>query len=364
MKRWFTGLFAAIVVIGFSTADTQEGPELFQQNCAVCHGNTGEGGVGPALAGNQVLEDSSAVIDQVLHGGGGMPAFGDRLSDEQVAAVLTHERNNWGNDFGEVTAQQVAQQRDGQQQTAREPTADEEWLIARARGAFVENCSICHGADASGDIGPALAGNSRLADADLVAGQILHGGGGMPAFGPLVSDEEIAGIAGVIRTSFGNQFGPVSVEEVAQQREQLVEGGAWFSLSQAARGYGEFKKHCIACHGTQLEGRSPNPPLTGDRFAQDWGGKSVRELFDFVSTEMPQGNPGTLVDTVYADLVALILQRNGLPAGARDLDPVSTSLDRMVIPVTVAGGGEGQEGEEGDEGQEPEEAEEDPEGGG
>jgi mono/diheme cytochrome c family protein len=369
MKRWLTILFAAVVTVGLSTADTQEGPQVFQENCAMCHGNEGQGGVGPALAGNEQLEDTEAAINQVLQGGGGMPAFADQLSDEQVAAVLTHERNSWGNEFGEVTADQVAQARGGQGRqeqsasaSAEEPTPEQVWQIARARGPFVENCSICHRVDASGDIGPALAGNGRLGDASLVLGQILHGGGGMPAFGPHLSDEEIAGIAGVIRTSFGNEFGPVSVEEVARQREQLVEGGAWFSLSQAARGYGHFREHCIACHGTQLEGRPPNPPLTGERFAQDWGGKTVRELFDFVRRNMPQGNPGSLTDSVYADAVALILQRNGFPAGERDLNP-SAALDQMLIPTTIGGGGGGQEAaEEAEEEPEEEEAEGDREG--
>jgi mono/diheme cytochrome c family protein len=218
------------------------------------------------------------------------------------------------------------------QEGSGEPTPEQEWQIAKARGLFVENCAVCHDADASGDIGPALAGNGRLADSGLVVGQILFGGGGMPAFGSMVTDEQIAGIAGVVRTSFGNEFGPVNVDQVAQQREQLIRGGAWYSLAQAARGYGEYKKHCIACHGTNLEGRNPNPALSGEAFASEWGGRTVEELLAFVSTQMPAGDPGSLVDTVYADLVALVLQKNGLPPGLRDLDPTATYLDQLVIP--------------------------------
>jgi mono/diheme cytochrome c family protein len=232
-------------------------------------------------------------------------------------------------------ADQLAQAQDQQaqrSQSAQEPTPEQEWQIGRARGLFVENCSLCHDVDASGDIGPALAGNGRLADPGLVVAQILFGGGGMPAFGSQLTDEQVAGIAGVVRTSFGNQFGPVSIQQVAQQREQFVQGGAWYSLAQAARGYGEYRKHCIACHGTNLEGRNPNPALSGEEFANEWGGRSVSELFDFVSAEMPAGDPGNLVDTVYADLVALILNRNGVPAGSKDLDPTADYLGQLVIP--------------------------------
>jgi len=79
--------------------------------CASCHGADGEGGVGPALAGNQELQDTSYVLNHILYGEGIMPAFNDQLSDEQIAAVATYVRNAWGNDFGAITAEQVRQAR-------------------------------------------------------------------------------------------------------------------------------------------------------------------------------------------------------------------------------------------------------------
>lgn len=90
------------------------GQDVYQQQCAQCHGQNGRGGIGPALAGDQNLQDAQWVVDQILHGGGGMPAFADQLSNEQIAAVATHERTSWGNSFGEVTEDQVAQVRGGQ----------------------------------------------------------------------------------------------------------------------------------------------------------------------------------------------------------------------------------------------------------
>ena len=114
MKRKIAGVISATLVAGFLTVQAQnEGEQVYQQ-CAACHGPDGAGGAGPALAGNQNLESANYHISRILNGGAGMPAFRDQLSDEQIAAVATFERTSWGNSFGEVTAEQVAQQRSGQ----------------------------------------------------------------------------------------------------------------------------------------------------------------------------------------------------------------------------------------------------------
>jgi Cu/Zn superoxide dismutase/glucose/arabinose dehydrogenase/mono/diheme cytochrome c family protein len=88
----------------------QQGQEVYMNNCAVCHGNQGKGASGPALAGNDELQNTEHVVNQILHGGGGMPPFADQLSDEQIAAVATFIRTNWRNDFGAVSPEQVAEQ--------------------------------------------------------------------------------------------------------------------------------------------------------------------------------------------------------------------------------------------------------------
>lgn len=94
-----------------TSIDTATGDQLYVQNCAGCHGQAGEGGSGPALVGNEALTDDSAVVEQILNGGGGMPAWQNRLSDEEVAAVGTHIRTNWGNDYGQVSAEEAESQR-------------------------------------------------------------------------------------------------------------------------------------------------------------------------------------------------------------------------------------------------------------
>lgn len=90
------------------------GAQIFhEQGCAGCHGRNGGGGIGTKLAGNTSLSNTGAVIHQILHGGGGMPPFGGKLSNQQVAAVATYVRTSFGNDFGKVKASQVAADRHG-----------------------------------------------------------------------------------------------------------------------------------------------------------------------------------------------------------------------------------------------------------
>jgi mono/diheme cytochrome c family protein len=84
---------------------------LFRRNCSSCHGNAGEGGIGPRLAGSTKMESQTLIINQVLFGSEYMPPFADMLSNEEIAAIATFVRNSWGNAYPEVTAEAVAELR-------------------------------------------------------------------------------------------------------------------------------------------------------------------------------------------------------------------------------------------------------------
>ncbi len=67
------------------------GQELFGANCAVCHGPSGAGTrTAPALGGVVDRLGPDGVEATIRDGRGGMPAFGDRLSDGQIAALADH----------------------------------------------------------------------------------------------------------------------------------------------------------------------------------------------------------------------------------------------------------------------------------
>ena len=85
------------------------GEQVYQKNCAVCHKENGEGiaGVFPALKGSDMaLNDITAHINTVVNGvqGTAMSAFGKQLSEVDLAAVITYERNAWGNATGQWIA--------------------------------------------------------------------------------------------------------------------------------------------------------------------------------------------------------------------------------------------------------------------
>ncbi len=92
-----------------------EGDTVFHRtaNCANCHGDEGQGGFGPTLAGNDYLAGVGGLIGIILGGfeEHGMPAFANALDDRQVAAVATFVRNSWGNDYGLVREAWVATRR-------------------------------------------------------------------------------------------------------------------------------------------------------------------------------------------------------------------------------------------------------------
>jgi len=112
------------VAAGASTAIN--GKQLYGAKCVACHQASGLGvaGVFPPLAGAEwVLGDEKVLVSILLHGvqgelvvkgntyNGVMPAFGT-LSDEEIAAVLSYIRSDWGNQATPITAATVKAQRE------------------------------------------------------------------------------------------------------------------------------------------------------------------------------------------------------------------------------------------------------------
>lgn len=84
------------------------GEQVYTTHCAVCHQATGQGvpGVFPSLQGSPVATGPvEGHLNIVLNGGRpgtAMPAFAQQLSDADIAAVVTYERNSWGNKTGDT----------------------------------------------------------------------------------------------------------------------------------------------------------------------------------------------------------------------------------------------------------------------
>jgi len=86
---------------------------------------------------------------------------------------------------------------------------------------FTTNCQACHQAAGTGIKGafPALAGDPFVTGAPSgPTNRVLTGKGGMPAFGPQLSDAEIAAVLSYIRSAWGNHAAAVTPAQVSASR--------------------------------------------------------------------------------------------------------------------------------------------------
>lgn len=83
-----------------------QGEQVYAKACMACHGAQGEGGVGRAIAGSPIVNGSlTAHIDIIVNGSRvnpAMAAYRETLSEVDTAAVITYQRNAFGNDTGDV----------------------------------------------------------------------------------------------------------------------------------------------------------------------------------------------------------------------------------------------------------------------
>ncbi len=108
-----------------------DGKQLFSANCAACHQASGLGlpGVFPPFVGSEWILGSEKTLASILiHGmsgsltvkgsnyNGAMPAFGETLSDAELAGVMSYIRSEWGNAAPAVTPEAVKAQRDATQE--------------------------------------------------------------------------------------------------------------------------------------------------------------------------------------------------------------------------------------------------------
>ncbi|HEY7443555.1 MAG TPA: c-type cytochrome [Vicinamibacterales bacterium] len=100
-----------------------------------------------------------------------------------------------------------------------------------------------------------------------------------------------------------------------------------YTEAQAERATAIFGSNCSNCHTLTSEG---NRPLSGDKFWEGFTQKTVGDLLKFVSTSMPNNNPGTLPAASYNDLVALILKSNGFPAGTAEVTPDAVATVQII----------------------------------
>src|SRR5579862_9387836 len=108
-------------------------------------------------------------------------------------------------------------------------------------------------------------------------------------------------------------------------------GGAapHFTAQQAAAGKIAYNSNCAVCHGSTMMNGTFGPPLAGEYFKTAWSGRTAGAFYSRAKA-MPPASPGSLPEATYIDIIAYILEVNGLKAGDAQL-PGAGELEKMTI---------------------------------
>jgi len=114
-----------------------------------------------------------------------------------------------------------------------------------------------------------------------------------------------------------------------------------FTSAQASAGKAPYDQNCASCHGASLDDGEFAPPLRGAGFIGKYAGKPAAGLFTYATTKMPPGNPGGIPNATYAQILAYVLQQNGLPTGNVEFSSDAKVLANITIPGSPGRGGGG-----------------------
>jgi len=215
------------------------GESTYIAHCAACHQTTGLGlpPAFPALKGSPIATTGTVAehINIVFNGraGTGMQGYGKQLSLKEIAAVVTYERNAWGNDTGDTVQASDVKSASGGSDTAAPVTeitaVVEETVVTPAEdlakvysmaemmtmGEEVYNkaCVACHQVSGKG-LPPAFPGldGSAIATGDVAKhlDMVINGSAknpAMAAFSAQLSKTEIAAVVTYERNAWSNTTG-------------------------------------------------------------------------------------------------------------------------------------------------------------
>jgi len=105
-KREQAAEVAALMAQTFTLDELMaRGQAVYDRACLACHGGNGEGGVGTAIKGSAIaMGDIAGHLQIGVYGvaGSAMQAFGGQLNNVEMAAVITYQRNAFGNNMGDL----------------------------------------------------------------------------------------------------------------------------------------------------------------------------------------------------------------------------------------------------------------------
>ncbi len=207
-------------------ATNEAGAAGYAANCAGCHAADGTGGAGPALRGTALTVAEIAAITAA--GQGGMPGYSTLLAAEEIDAI----------------AQFVADLGGASPSGGVSP-------IALGAVVYTENCSVCHGVDASGASARSLT-DSRMTSEQLESA-IVNGYGGMSGFGDRISGDDVNATVAYLEARIAAAGGGPTepTDTTAPPVDTTAPGDAAGGLLTGAEVY---LGRCATCHGTNGEG--------------------------------------------------------------------------------------------------------------
>ena len=223
MRTWHMGPAPTPTPIAFS------GEEVFLRVCARCHGEDGEGGVGPALNSKEFLagNDDNSIRQWIERGtlGTNMLSWGDLglLKQEQIEELVAFIRS-WEPTAPETTRGTL------ETQPPRALSGDS----ASGQHLFAQFCSGCHGLDGKHQTGDITLNSAAFLDSvndEILASQIQNGGREMPSFHAILTSQEVNDLLAFMRKGF-----IVEEEAVAPSFSKDIQP--------------IFSEKCVICHGT------------------------------------------------------------------------------------------------------------------
>lgn len=187
----FVGLLGLAVFTAAQSEDLQSvsvalaprAETLIIARCSVCHT--------PDLIAQQRLprERWEATVEKMKH-------WGAEISDEETGLLVQYLSARYHPDAPDQLPPLESDSHTAEP-FSHEPTPTEgtvRGLVSRGGLIFSHNCQACHGAGAVGGMGPKLAKNPILQHEDQFWDTVLHGRGPMPAWGSVLSQQDIADI--------------------------------------------------------------------------------------------------------------------------------------------------------------------------
>lgn len=189
----------------------QVGSTLFGTHCVGCHGSSGEGRTGPALAGLAIERDQARSI--VRNGFGGMPAFGSTLDDGDIDAIVA-----------------FALAIEGGEEPTTSTSTTTTMVLRSGPELYAEHCASCHGDDAEGAIGPPL--TERELTEGAIRDVVTSGRGSMPSFDGVLTSDGMSALVDFVETLAKPPPGTAAT----------------------AAGADLYAHQCAACHGADGRG--------------------------------------------------------------------------------------------------------------